>query len=120
MKKLFYYIPNTYSAQIEGSGINLRIGYTAIGVRLIPLKYWRGQARHIPFLFKILFPISLGFNYHSGQSNRIFRFKFEFGCFSIWYLTKGEGAEKGYTGLHSSFHYDWRNKPTRQNYYKLF
>lgn len=115
---IFYFIRNAYSAQIEGSGINLRVGYTCMGVRLIPLKYWRGRAADIPFLLKVLTPVSLGINFHSGQCGRVFRFRVELGCFSIHYLTKGEQEEKGYTGLRASFHYDFKRQ--RPSYYKLF
>lgn len=117
--KRFYFIPNTYSAQIEGGGFNFRIGYTCIGLRIIPIKYWRGRAKDIPFLYKILIPISIGINYHSSQANQINRFRIEIGCFTFGYLSKGERTEKSEYGFHLSFCYNWKNHPTRQNYYKL-
>ncbi len=119
MNNPFYFLKNCYSAQIEGSGFNFRFGYACFGVRLIPMKFWRGRAIDIPFLYKILLPISLGINYHSSQCDRWFRFKITIGCFSVWYLTKGEQEEKGYTGFHCSFYFPFR-KTVKANYKLLF
>lgn len=107
--KRFYFIRNCYSASIEGSGINLRIGYTCMGIRLKPQKYYWGRAIDAPMWVKLFVPLSVGLNYHSGQSNRMFRFHLELGCLRLWYLTKGERAEKGYTGLHAAFYYPFKD-----------
>lgn len=96
----FYKFKNCYSAQIEGAGFNIRFGYTCFGYAL---PNWHRSVRDLSIIRRLIFPISIGLNYHSGQSNRWYRFRVELGALQIWFLTKGELADQ-YTG----FHIAWR------------
>jgi len=96
----FYKIKDSYSAQIEGAGFNLRIGYTCMGYAF---KNWQVRAKELPLWRRLFLPISIGINYHSAQCDQWYRFRIEIGGFQIWYKTDGEGKDK-YTGLHVAYH----------------
>lgn len=96
----FYKFKNCYSAQIESAGFNLRIGHTCMGYAL---PNWHRPVKDYSFLRKRVTPISFGINHHSAQGGRWYRFRIELGALQVWFLTKGDGADK-----YSGFHVAWR------------
>lgn len=94
----FYFIKDSYSAQIEGGGLNLRIGYTCLGYAY---PKWQNCYKDLPW-WKRRLTASIGINYNSAQSGRWYRFRIDLLGFQLWYLTKGEMADN-YTGFHIAF-----------------
>jgi len=96
-----YFIKNCYSAQIECAGLNLRIGTTCMGVAPSN-KFWHRRTIDLPKWYRLLFPLSFGFLYHSMQSDRWYIFNIDLGAFQIWFKTKGERKDE-YTGFHTAW-----------------
>jgi len=117
MRKLLvpYFIKNAYSSQIEGGGINFRVGFTCFG---IALGNWHDKpANQYSLIQRILFPLSFGFNYHTAQNNQRWIFNLTILCISFGYITKGEVSDGNY-GFKVSFYFPFRN-PVRANYIPL-
>lgn len=105
----FYFIKNCYSAQIEGAGLNLRIGYTCMGLAPSP-KFWHRTVSELPKWYRALFPISLGFMYHTGQADQWVYFDLQLGCFMLWWQNQGERRKDDSKYHQSGFHMAWRWK----------
>lgn len=95
-----YYIPNSYSAQIEGTGINFRFRYTCFGIAP-RYSFWRRTVRELPLWYRLFFGWSFGFWYHTGQKGQWNIFSIELGALQVWYRTKGDSKDE-YTGFHVS------------------
>lgn len=104
----FFYLPNTYSAQIEGTGLSFRFGYTCFGVAP-HASFWHRRTIDLPKWYRLLFGWHFAFFCHTGQSGRWYIFKIDIGAIQFWYKTIGEGKDE-YTGLHIAFRglREWR------------
>lgn len=97
----FYYIPNSYSAQIEGTGLSFRFRYTCFGIAP-KNKFWHRRVVDLPTWYRLLFGWHFGFLFHSAQKGQWYIFKFNLGALQVWWKTKGDGKDE-YTGFHIAF-----------------
>lgn len=97
----FFYIPNCYSTQIEGTGLSFRFGYTVFGIAP-PTKFWHRRTIDLPIWYRLFFGWHFAFAHYIGQSDKWHIFKFELGALQIWWETKGERQDE-YTGFHIAF-----------------
>jgi hypothetical protein len=98
----FYYIPNTYSAQIENTGLSFRFRYTCFGIAP-KTSFWHRRTIDLPKWYILLFGWHFAFFHHTSQRGQWNIFNIHLGALQFWLRTKGDGRDK-YTG----FHIAWR------------